>query len=132
MSDRIEEIRARWAKATPGPWQWDGDPVQPDALCAHEAEVTIFEAVDNYNNAAMRWPNPKRVADQSAIAHAPDDIAYLLAELEQERKVVEAVRSSEDACAGCECVRGWMRRCSVHDVLAAYDRVTGEEASDAV
>lgn len=107
MPDRIEEIKARLAKATPGPWVWDGDPVQPDALFSDTAEVTIFEAVDAYNNAAMRWPGQNRVADQAFIAHAPEDIAYLLAELETARA---ALAGAADDAASREAYARWQGR----------------------
>ena len=64
---RIDEIRDRLAKATPGPWAWDGSPVAPDALIGDrndDMEVVIFASYEG-----ISWDRPNRVADQSFIAH---------------------------------------------------------------
>lgn len=71
MSDRIEEIRARWAKATPGPWE--ALPGVRGYWCVQGPKETP--------NSAFPWFE----GDAEAIAHAPEDIAYLLAELEAAR-----------------------------------------------
>mgnify|MGYP001139431241 FL=1 len=84
-ADRLAEIRARWAQTTPGPWLWDGSPTQPAALFNPHEGVIIFEAAGEDR---MRWPSPNRVTDQSAIAHAPEDIAWLCAEVERLREAM--------------------------------------------
>ena len=86
-ADRLAEIRARWAQTTPGPWLWDGSPTQPAALFNPHEGVIIFEAAGEDR---MRWPSPNRVTDQSAIAAAPEDIAWLCAEVERQAKLLTA------------------------------------------
>ena len=97
MTDRLEEIRARAEAATPGPWRWRG------LLAAKGSEQTyagypqrvfgrntdpvdtspalIAETFDGHSDTAP--PN----AD--FIAHAREDIPYLLAEIERLRAALE-------------------------------------------
>ena len=73
MSDRIEEIKARLDAATPGPWP---DDYVYDTI-RHIARNCEFESVTDPD---FGWD---RYSDSPLIAHAPDDIAYLLTELER-------------------------------------------------
>ena len=68
MTDRIAEIRERAAKATPGPW-WTG--------IRNRFSYTIEGPLPDSHPVAQRLIHP----DAEFIAHAPDDIAYLLARL---------------------------------------------------
>lgn len=118
MTNRLQEIRDRWAKATPGPWDWGplirdmagdymiwrrrakrrkrrefvatvGGLTQP--ICPPDAEI-LFQA--DADNAA-------------AIACVPDDIAFLLAEVERLREQPFC------ECGACQTTRNILAgRCS--------------------
>ncbi len=83
MSDRLAEIEARWKAATPGPWK---------------ASTYFDDYVDWYWN--IEGPEPRNDADVAAIAAAPDDVSYLLAEVRRLRAETSArAWRSEDAPA---------------------------------
>ena len=80
MTDRLDEIRKRLGAATPGPWHiermkhslkhseiW----LQPEDEHAWSLDCNTYQ------------PNSKDEANAQLIAHAPEDIAYLLAEVER-------------------------------------------------
>jgi len=74
VSDRLDEIRARWAAATPGPWEarvheglW--------AIC--HPHGWIMDGCDSI----PRGDGP----DAVAIAAAPEDVAWLVGEVERLR-----------------------------------------------
>ena len=71
MTDRIAEIRERWAEATMPPWGVETD--EHVHVCTRRFEFSgpLCEIVAEGVTAE----------DAEAIAHAPDDIAYLLARL---------------------------------------------------
>jgi hypothetical protein len=82
VTDRTDAIRARRKKATPGPWKVMAD-VDGFGICHIDGtHVTKREAIT-------------READADFIAHAPQDIADLLAENAKLRRVVEAVKELE-------------------------------------
>lgn len=88
MTDRLTEIRARWAAATPGPWEWTPDMYQlyatEDAPC-DEYDADIISA--DRGQMLVAQPN----AD--FIAAAPEDIDYLLGEVERLEKIGTAARN---------------------------------------
>ena len=65
MNDRLQEIRARLDAATPGPWYVRSG----------------WVALNNLNYDVI--PVGHNDADADLIAHAPADIAWLLAEIEK-------------------------------------------------
>ena len=68
MPDRLAEIRARLDAATPGPWEvWENGTM----VCAPD-----HDAPGAYHDIALAFPS---LGDQDLIAHAPADIAWLLA-----------------------------------------------------
>jgi hypothetical protein len=88
-ADRVAAIRARLGRATRGPWEHVGNLVRDT-----HAYNTICR-VDLYGVGPV---------DADLIANAPDDLAWLLEELEQARKhgdnawhVLEKVRAERDA-----------------------------------
>lgn len=119
MNDRIEEIRRREENATRGPWTWDGHRVptlsgragDPDI---YEYDTEVIEA-SHWGECACRssctlnlevGPN-----DRAFIAHARDDIAYLLAELDKARAgLAEAWDEGRDA-AHAELARMYSSQC---------------------
>lgn len=100
-----DEIRARWENATPPPWKACGAD-RGGCVCGLVWATGVDEVV------AQVWPSggdvtptdAQRNKDAAAIAHAPDDVAALLAEsnelrtadltiLLQEKKQAEAQRN---------------------------------------
>lgn len=95
MTDLVE-IHNRWAKSTPGPWRWIdpdtdlaiGDFEEEWKIALHaDAEVIIWVAeTDGCSNVT---------GNMDLICHAPEDIKFLLAEIERleagreiERKII--------------------------------------------
>lgn len=119
MSDRLTEIRERLDKATPGPWEYGtGD------FC-HETGWTIGHRV----NHVLLYADFE--ADAALAAHAPEDIAWLLAERDHLAAKVARVeaevsehwsymtsRSAKFGRTGSECVCG---ECRVMRVLLAEE-----------
>ena len=69
---KLDEIKARLKAATPGPWKHI-------ETCGCSGEVTIFECYDERD----RLPVPQVVNNAEFIAHAPEDVAWLIKELEK-------------------------------------------------
>lgn len=89
MSDRLQEIRARLDAATPGPWRVI-EPLQQTARPARRMIVADLEAAQQSSeigNVQMSW------FDTRFITHAPDDIAWLLAEIDALRERVAVLRA---------------------------------------
>jgi len=86
----VSAIRARLSKATPGLWQldgpfwWRGGDANPDC-------TTVITAGDNRMAVAVLPEDhdrqPTADADADLIAHAPTDLAALLAEVERLRTI---------------------------------------------
>ncbi len=72
MPDRLQEIRARLDAATPGPWVRNYD----------NGEVVVMDPDDGRTMIG----NVTFTRNIDLIAHAPADIAWLLAALESERR----------------------------------------------
>lgn len=70
--DRIAEIRARLAAATPGPWRAD-----EDEIIWSDEGIDIIHVVVNPENADL-------------IAHAPDDLRWCLDEIDRLRAAATA------------------------------------------
>lgn len=72
---RIDEIRQRLEKASPGPWQ---------ILPGNDRCIsgTVISAADNRHIATATRTTEER-ANADFIAHAPEDIEYLLALVEE-------------------------------------------------
>lgn len=85
---REEDIRARLGAATPGPWKWQpyrsGGQTLYQVPDAPVHELNILKTTDD-------WPPNNE--DAALIAHAPDDLRYLLDRYEQ---LVGAVRTFLD------------------------------------
>ena len=75
--DRLAQIEARLSAATPGPWRigyWSPDEPEVNAILAEEQTFVVCADED-----------PIKPADAALIAHAPDDLRYLLDALAAER-----------------------------------------------
>ena len=77
MSDRIAEIRERLERATPGPWQAISS---GRAHGDHWYVTDAGEAIASIH-ASDGEDEDQREPDAEFIAHAPEDIAFLLARL---------------------------------------------------
>lgn len=73
MPERLQEIRARLDAATPGPWKRD----RHEILTVDVDDETGWETC-----IADAYGDP---ADADLIAHAPDDLRWLLDEVERLR-----------------------------------------------
>lgn len=86
MADRRAQIEARLSAATPGPWRvgyWSPDEPEVNAILAEEQTFVVCADED-----------PIKPADANLIAHAPDDLRWLLdalAEAEAERDALAAL-----------------------------------------
>lgn len=73
---RLDEIRARLEAATPGPWETFGFEVNGVKSRLNK----VKPARDNHSFTHISLSHDE---DAEFIAHAPEDIAYLLAEIER-------------------------------------------------
>ena len=73
MSDRIDAIRDRLAKATPGPWETV--PTTGNAVASPDGDGYWTDVADRIESEP----------DADLIANAPADLAYLLAEMDKAR-----------------------------------------------
>jgi len=79
MTDRLAEIRARLEAATPGPWKWE----------VVIAEQSVTEHTLKGPDVLCRyWYDRPPSGDGELIAHAPEDIAWLLGEVERLRALM--------------------------------------------
>ena len=76
MTDRLDEIRARAEAATPGPWG-QGNINSGDGISL----LDVYSEHAGYVKVASVWDSE----DRDFIAHAREDIPYLLAEVERLR-----------------------------------------------
>jgi hypothetical protein len=87
----LEPIKARLAAATPGPWRvWtDPDPTKVRAT----AVETAWCHGDIEGDTELITDYLPTDADAEMIAHAPEDLAALVAEVERLRGQIDAVRA---------------------------------------
>lgn len=128
MSDpRTEEIRARLAAATPGPWEVEGQGPGPNSRHMGCGEVwtsnpdlfggsIAMPAGDCYPRSGYSPGD-----DMTLIAHAPDDLAYLLGRIADQdctiARQVSTIASWEETypCdGGCSPESGPEEDCSRH------------------
>lgn len=81
---RLDEIKARLEKATPGPWAVAGRNGYLNQVEIAPAIATAYGAGEEVQ------------ANAALIAHAPADIAYLLGEVERLREVLTEIVESVD------------------------------------
>jgi|GEM_PF-3354130 len=108
--ERLTEIRTRLGAATPGPWHWRN--TQEVYLVGAQTRIVMaFERMgmqgaqpsfrDSDN---LLWPagreNLNAIPDATLIAHAPADIADLLAEVERLRRATTTLDRTADELAG--------------------------------
>ena len=81
MTDRIEKIRQRAEAATQGPWRAYGNTVEQENTGCHQVVGTELTGVGYMAYERLTTKNE----DATFIAHAREDIPYLLAEVERLR-----------------------------------------------
>ena len=120
--DRLEEIRARWAKATPGPWLTDeyrtGVFVKQRGL-----QYNRYYEHPLANTLMMGLKQGTPAANAEAIAAVPEDIAWLAGEVSRLRAAL-AVYADEDNWEDCI----WNGELGGPDV--ARRELAGKEARD--
>lgn len=89
----LQEIAERWANATPGPW----------ALFHCEGEYSVMPAMRPGDIAT----GIRNKADAQALAHAPTDIATLLAEVDRLTRLLAVERGDESAAPEGWTWAGW-------------------------
>lgn len=87
--EELAAIQGRLTKATPGPWKAGKDDFTKNIIeVAKDRGTIIVQRRDDHN---MFWnsyiPIEQTFADAALIAHAPDDISRLLAEVRRLNKV---------------------------------------------
>lgn len=96
---RQEAIRARLAEATPGPWSAHafGSPgeEEPSSIVVH-AGAFDWDALRDGEGAIAWMPacDSPEWCDAELIAHAPEDIAHLLGEVERLEAEVASLRAA--------------------------------------
>lgn len=105
MSDDTKDIVDRWAAATPGPWK-----IEREELGIHFSDEEQEVAFPASIGPIFRWEPHDRgrddatqnEADAQAIAHAPADVARLVAKVEKMREQVRVLRT-EPGLVGTAC-----------------------------
>ncbi len=94
--ERLAEIKARLAAATPGPWE---------VLHNSSSDVSVFSTSPHAGQKAVAWMAETLRCEQNAelIAHAPTDLADLLAYVGQLEGLLRDL--CEDSRAAAEVVR---------------------------
>lgn len=102
----IEQIKARWLKATPGPWSADCQPGDcvvwgPKKItvtnAAHHVKEVFLCNIDNGETGPVAFDLEKENAE--AIANAPDDIVFLLSEIDQLNVELTMIKAAHSALA---------------------------------
>lgn len=96
MTTKLDEIKARWAKATPGPWKAATNTLGGgvvDALVYQEGRLEAVVCETPASN--VRYTKPEERAQNErnaeAIAAAPTDVACLVGEVERLRGHLDLV-----------------------------------------
>jgi hypothetical protein len=86
--EELNAIRERLARATPGPWHvFEGDDYEVWGGSKPRGEGMVWRPdwTDEDDEIAAMYPRDDHEADAHLIAHAPADLAALLAEVERLR-----------------------------------------------
>jgi len=84
----LEAIKARIAKATPGPWEWSIRPKR-HMLVSPLSARGFLTVLETQGDVEADYPCAKD-ADRDLIQHAPTDLAALVAEVERLRAELTA------------------------------------------
>lgn len=136
-SDRIAEIRSRADAATAGPWH---GPHDPDIdLCARFGDYGWTAGSPDGNGPEYDVDSEQGKADAEFIAHAREDVPFLLDQLEQARTEAADARnvawnlheSIGDIVESNEQLEGERDRARAAAVALEQDAASGEEARQA-
>ena len=132
---KLDEIRARWAAATPGPWVEDdgnvlsrplGDARRAAIVAKLSGEQYDVDAIEMDPFVATTEQRARSEADAAAIAAAPEDIAWLLTALvgaaDALAKAVRLRRSATGLLVDPKC---GCTDCELCRALDAYDKARG-------
>lgn len=81
MTDRLTEIKTRLAKATPGPWR-RGEGIYDDLI---DSAGVPYRGLIAYVDSEDCDVHGQKEHNLDLIAHSPDDIAWLIDQLEDAR-----------------------------------------------
>lgn len=116
-ADLIAPIRARVEAATSGPWILDPERGDNPVRVWTDGDVDYFgEANSDYTIAYNIVPE-----DADFIAHARDDIPWLLERLAQSERELATFKANQPPCdGGCNVNDGPMEECSAHGRPVSY------------
>lgn len=115
-SPQVAEIEERLAKATPGPWEWDG------TVWEYDKEQEAPWLNDREGNRILWGEINAHERDAVFIKNSPADIAYLLAERKKLMAVVEAVKEFKRETDIPDLALAGRRRKELYDALAALEK----------
>lgn len=125
MSERLAEIRARCDKATAGPWT-----VRARAPY-HECDVIYHECDVRGPERGLFGGQFAKTVDAAFIAHAREDVPYLLAEIDRLRSELEAAKAtSTDRTKAGTWVRAGAVWLDMRHVAAVIAPLPGYEGGD--
>lgn len=102
--EQLGAIWARLASASPAPWRTEEDTGTPwNIEAADGGAVAIAQQLVGD---AVRDKQPQRTANAAFIAHAPDDIAALLEEVDRLRAFRDQVAAIEMVACDAEAEEG--------------------------
>ena len=113
---QLQAIEARWAKATPGPWGYDG--MHNEITCSHGDEYWLLCS-------ELRTHPNEKISDEfghaynpnfEAIASAPTDIALLLAEVRRLQLAEKVCKLMQKNRGGHYCVVSKCDNCHTEEV----------------
>ena len=126
MSDRIAEIENRLNAATPGSWATNG---MDAGHSKYEMNIWVESEngdficdMDGLTRSDNEKANDDGSADSNFIAHAPSDVAYLLAELRKRDEALARVKALAERAESHGNLYLF-----VDDVTAAADMTGGDE-----
>ena len=129
--EELAEIEARLKAATPGPWRYNKSKCYRPGTNGAQAVVTdqeaVFASADGPTIALTgNVDDPQSMADADFIAHAPTDIAALLAEV---RRLTPAVKVARWGDGGVLNYRYTVLRANNNRTIAkyGYDEVLGHD-----
>ena len=94
MSKRLDAIRQRLTNATPGPWPKD----YVYAIVRNSVRNGSYDS-DEPGMESFSWDFSyyyDRADDVPLIAHAPEDLAFLLAEVESLRSMIRVIHEEDN------------------------------------
>ncbi|MEV4991228.1 hypothetical protein [Pseudarthrobacter sp. LMD1-1-1.1] len=82
MSENLEAIRERLNESTPGPWVFDGDVVQ-------DLSLAVSTGPNKSERVGIVPGEYVRENDAELIAHAPTDLAHMLAIIDRVERLAD-------------------------------------------